>query len=115
MKGGTDDDVSCFRTSRPACGGPRSQGPAPLCADAALAAALALCIGLGGFRPGEPASAPAGAAGAPPVSSLPAEPEPQPEPEPEPQVDTVRFSATGDNLIHSKIYQQAAARAVACW
>src|SRR5699024_527919 len=59
---------------------------------------------------GEPASAPAGAAEPPPVSSLPAEPEPQPEPEP--QVDTVRFSATGDNLIHSKIYQQAAARAV---
>ena len=92
--------------------GPGPKGLPLWCAGAALAAALALCIGLGGFRPGEPASAPAGAAEPPPVSSLPAEPEPQPEPEPEPQVDTVRFSATGDNLIHSKIYQQAAARAV---
>ena len=92
--------------------GPGPKGLPLWCAGAALAAALALCIGLGGFRSGEPASAPAGAAEPPPVSSLPAEPEPQPEPEPEPQVDTVRFSATGDNLIHSKIYQQAAARAV---
>lgn len=31
-----------------------------------------------------------------------------PEPEPEPVVETVRFSATGDNLIHSPIYKQAA-------
>lgn len=37
--------------------------------------------------------------------------EPEPEPEPEPLVETVRFSATGDNLIHSAIYQQAAKRA----
>lgn len=34
-----------------------------------------------------------------------------PEAEPEPLVETVRFSATGDNLIHSAIYQQAAKRA----
>ena len=88
-------------------GGP---GRLPLwCVAAAFAAALALCIGLGGFRPGQaPVSAEPEAPL--PVSSLPAEPEP--EPEPQPVVETVRFSATGDNLIHSKIYQQAAARAV---
>lgn len=88
-------------------GGP---GRLPLwCVAAAFTAALALCIGLGGFRPGQaPVSAEPEAP--PPVSSLPAEPEP--EPEPQPVVETVRFSATGDNLIHSKIYQQAAARAV---
>ena len=90
-----------------AAGGP---GRLPLwCVAAAFTAALALCIGLGGFRPGRaPVSAEPEAP--PPVSSLPAEPEP--EPEPQPVVETVRFSATGDNLIHSKIYQQAAARAV---
>ena len=89
-----------------AAGGP---GRLPLwCVAAAFTAALALCIGLGGFRPGQaPVSAEPEAP--PPVSSLPAEPEP--EPEPQPVVETVRFSATGDNLIHSKIYQQAAARA----
>lgn len=37
--------------------------------------------------------------------------EPEPIPEPEPVVETVRFSATGDNLIHAAIYQQAANRA----
>ena len=90
-----------------AAGGP---GRLPLwCVAAAFAAALALCIGLGGFRPGQaPVSAEPEAP--PPVSSLPTEPEP--EPEPQPVIETVRFSATGDNLIHSKIYQQAAARAV---
>ena len=35
-----------------------------------------------------------------------------PEPEPEPVVETLRFSATGDDLIHSPIYKQAARRAV---
>ena len=34
-----------------------------------------------------------------------------PEPEPEPVVETVNFSATGDNLIHAPIYKQAARRA----
>ena len=92
---------------RTASGGP---GRLPLwCVAAAFTAALVLCIGLGGFRSGRaPVSAEPEAP--PPVSSLPAEPEP--EPEPQPVVETVRFSATGDNLIHSKIYQQAAARAV---
>ena len=36
---------------------------------------------------------------------------PEPEPEPQPVVETIRFSATGDNLIHSPIYNQAARRA----
>ena len=31
---------------------------------------------------------------------------PEPEPEPQPVVETIRFSATGDNLIHSPIYNQ---------
>ena len=41
-----------------------------------------------------------------------AESKPQePEKEPEPVVQTVRFSATGDDLIHSPIYKQAKRRA----
>ena len=35
----------------------------------------------------------------------------EPEKEPEPVVQTVRFSATGDNLIHAPIYKQAKRRA----
>ena len=34
-----------------------------------------------------------------------------PTPEPTPQVTTLRFSATGDNLIHQGIYKQANRRA----
>ena len=37
-------------------------------------------------------------------------PTPEPTPEPEPIVQTVHFSATGDNLIHEGIYNQARAR-----
>lgn len=37
--------------------------------------------------------------------------QPEPEKEPEPVVQTVRFSATGDDLIHSPIYKQAKRRA----
>ena len=36
---------------------------------------------------------------------------PTPTPEPEPEVFRVRFSATGDNLIHDALYRQAARRA----
>ena len=52
----------------------------------------------------------------PSAGSVTAIPEPPPspaaaspaaEPEPQPVVQTVRFSATGDNLIHSPIYKQA--------
>lgn len=35
----------------------------------------------------------------------------QPEPEPQPAVTTLRFSATGDNLIHDGLYLQARSRA----
>ena len=38
-------------------------------------------------------------------------PSPAPTPQPTPTVSTVRFSATGDNLIHDGIYKQAARRA----
>ena len=37
-------------------------------------------------------------------------PTPAPTPEPTPTVETVRFSATGDNLIHDGIYLQALQR-----
>ena len=56
----------------------------------------------------------------PSAGSVAAIPEPPPspaaaspaaEPEPQPVVQTVRFSATGDNLIHSPIYKQAKRRA----
>ena len=36
---------------------------------------------------------------------------PTPTPEPEPEVYQVRFSATGDNLIHDVLYRQAQRRA----
>ena len=38
-------------------------------------------------------------------------PTPEPTPEPTPTVNTVRFSASGDNLIHEGLYNQARARA----
>ena len=40
---------------------------------------------------------------------------PAPTPEPEPVVQTVHFSATGDNLIHEGIYNQAMKRFVKCF
>lgn len=40
-------------------------------------------------------------------------PAPAPTPQPTPTVSTVRFSATGDNLIHNGIFNQAARRAQA--
>lgn len=39
------------------------------------------------------------------------EPEPETEPEPEPEPYTITLLGVGDNLIHSRIYQQAGARA----
>lgn len=49
----------------------------------------------------------------PVVASVDSKPEatPEPTPEPAPAVTTLRFSATGDNLIHQGIYKQAARRA----
>ena len=40
-----------------------------------------------------------------------AQPTPEPTPEPTPTVQTVRFSASGDNLIHEGLYNQARRRA----
>lgn len=77
---------------------------------AAFLAALAFCVGLGGFRQTDPAVIETEPV-MPDVSST-SLPEPEVAPEPEPVVEIVNFSASGDNLIHSKIYQQAAARAV---
>ena len=58
----------------------------------------------------EPVSTESSSAGSATVSQ-PEEAEPAPEPEPRPLVQTVRFSATGDNLIHAPIYKQAQRRA----
>ncbi len=93
-------------------GAPQGRLPLPVWGLLAAAlAALVLCIGLGGFGGrGAPAAGSLPETPPPAASSLPSEPGPTPEPEP--VVATVDFSATGDNLIHSKIYQQAAARAV---
>ena len=72
---------------------------------------ITLCLGIwtrlpgkdvpvGGIEPPEDALSPASS-----VTT------PEPEPEPQPVVETIRFSATGDNLIHSPIYKQAKRRA----
>ena len=58
----------------------------------------------------EPVSTESSSAGSATVSQ-PEEAEPAPEPEPQPLVHIVRFSATGDNLIHAPIYKQAQRRA----
>ena len=58
----------------------------------------------------EPVSTESSSVGSTTVSQ-PEEAEPAPEPEPQPLVQTVRFSATGDNLIHAPIYKQAQRRA----
>lgn len=76
------------------------------CVLTAFLAALAFCIGLGGFQRAAPGVT------EPEIISPEVSSTPIPEPEPEPVVETVDFSASGDNLIHAKIYQQAAARAV---
>ena len=72
---------------------------------------IALCLGIWTRLPGE--DVPVGGVEPPeevlsPTSSVVT---PEPEPEPQPVVETIRFSATGDNLIHSPIYNQAARRA----
>ena len=68
---------------------------------------IALCLGIWTRLPGE--DVPVGGIEPPedalsPASSVAA---PEPEPEPQPVVETIRFSATGDDLIHSPIYNQA--------
>ena len=46
-----------------------------------------------------------------PTPEATAQPTPEPTPEPTPTVQTVRFSASGDNLIHEGLYNQARRRA----
>ena len=80
-----------------------------VCAAAAVCL-LAVCfsqlvplrkrVPVGGMQPADSVSP------EPPASAV-----TQPEQEPEPVVETIRFSATGDDLIHSPIYKQAARRA----
>ena len=72
---------------------------------------IALCLGIWTKLPGE--DVPVGGIEPPkdalsPASSVAAS---LPEPEPQSVVETIRFSATGDNLIHAPIYKQAARRA----
>lgn len=78
------------------------------CACIAAGVMLALLVGSGEFsmdRSPVPVSGPAATAA--PTAT----PQPTPTPEPTPVVETVRFSATGDNLIHEGLYNQAKARA----
>ena len=78
------------------------------CACIAAGVMLALLVGSGEFsmdRSPVPVSGPAATAA--PAAT----PQPTPTPEPTPVVETVRFSATGDNLIHEGLYNQAKARA----
>ena len=82
-----------------------------------IAACLVIALGVGGVLTGTllqeisgkaPQSAtPESAAVAAYVEPTPT---PEPTPEPTPTVETVRFSATGDDLIHDGIYLQAKAR-----
>lgn len=78
------------------------------CACIAAGVMLALLVGSGEFSTDlspVPVSGPAATAAST------ATPQPTPTPEPTPVVETIRFSATGDNLIHEGLYNQAKARA----
>ena len=70
---------------------------------------IALCLGIWTKLPGE--DVPVGGIAPPEDTLSPASSVAAPEPEPQPVVETIRFSATGDDLIHSPIYNQAARRA----
>lgn len=83
-----------------------------------IAACVVIALGVGGVLLGsafqEPLQAQVAAAAAavlptPTPEPTPA-PTPAPTPEPTPTVETVRFSATGDNLIHDGIFLQARQR-----
>lgn len=78
------------------------------CACIAAGVMLALAVG-SGCVPTDlspvPVSAPVATASPTPSAT------PVPTPEPTPTVETVRFSASGDNLIHEGLYNQAKARA----
>lgn len=83
-----------------------------------IAACVVIALGVGGVLLGSAFQEPlqtrvtaAAAAVLPtPTPVLTPEPTPAPTPEPTPTVETVRFSATGDNLIHDGIYLQARQR-----
>ena len=82
-----------------------------------IAACLVIALGVGGVLTGAMLQEISGKApqSATPESSAVASyveptPTPEPTPEPTPTVETVRFSATGDDLIHDGIYLQAKAR-----
>ena len=82
-----------------------------------IAACLVIALGVGGVLTGAMLQEISGKApqSATPESSAVAAyveptPTPEPTPEPTPTVETVRFSATGDDLIHDGIYLQAKAR-----
>ena len=75
-----------------------------------IAACVLIALGVGGVLTGafmsEQQLGPWAPAPTPTPVAIPA-PTPSPTPEPTPLVQTVRFSATGDNLIHDGIYLQA--------
>lgn len=83
-----------------------------------IAACVVIALGVGGVLLGsafrEPLQAQVAAAAAAilptPTPAPTPETTPAPTPEPTPTVETVRFSATGDNLIHDGIYLQARQR-----
>ena len=80
-----------------------------------IAACLVIALGVGGVLAGSllgvgkqeqalPAAEPQPVAAVEPAAT------PEPTPEPQPVVETVRFSATGDDLIHDGIFLQAKQR-----
>ena len=81
-----------------------------------IAACLVIALGVGGVLAGSLLGGPSfttlPAVDPPPVSVDVPTPtaEPEPTPEPTPTVETVRFSATGDDLIHDGIFLQARQR-----
>ena len=79
------------------------------CVVIAAGIALALAVGAGVF-PTAAVAARLSPTPTPSPSPSPT-PAPTPTPEPTPVVETVRFSASGDNLIHEGLYNQARARA----
>lgn len=79
------------------------------CACIAAGVMLALAVG-SGCVPAELAPIPVSAPAATSAPEPTATPQPTPTPEPTPVVETVRFSASGDDLIHEGIYNQARAR-----
>lgn len=74
-----------------------------------ILALLILAVGFSSCGKTAEVQAPAPTQAAAPVSTP--SPTPEPTPEPTPTVQTVTFSASGDNLIHEGLYNQARSRA----